>query len=237
MPRHLRPREEPLSDPTRNPWTFRSRRIVYDNPWMTVTEDQVLTPGGNPGIYGVMRPKTVAIGVVPVDEHGHTWLVGQWRYPLERYSWEICEGGGRKGEPAIDEARRELAEETGLEAEHWHELMRLDLSNSLTDEEAIVFLCWGLTHGEAAPEDTEELALRRVPLAEAFRMARDGEITDGVAVAALLKLEVMALRGDLPEGVVPAEGPPQGRPLTPRPPPPSASAHPAESHGRAGRWR
>lgn len=197
MPRHLRPREEPLSDPYRNPWTFQSRRIVYDNPWMTVTEDRVLTPSGRPGIYGVMRPKSVAIGVIPVDQEGHTWLVGQYRYALDRYSWEICEGGGRKAEPPLEEARRELAEETGLTAEHWQEILRLDLSNSLSDEQAMVFLCWGLAAGEAAPEDTEELQVKRVPLTEAFRMARDGEITDAVAVAALLKLELMVLRREV----------------------------------------
>ncbi|SOE01069.1 NUDIX domain-containing protein [Caenispirillum bisanense] len=191
-----------MTDPVhRNPWTRREGRVVYDNPWMTVIEDAVLTPAGTPGIYGVVRPKGLAIGVVPVDDAGHTWLVGQWRYPLDRYSWEIPEGGGRKSEPPIDEARRELAEETGLAAEHWQELIRLDLSNSLSDEQAIIFLCWGLTEGEAAPEETEDLMVRRVPLSEAFRMVAAGEITDAMAVAALQRLELLSLRGHLPAGV------------------------------------
>lgn len=196
MPRPPRLREEPLTDHHRNPWTRLSRRTVYENPWITVTEDDVLTPAGTPGLYGIIRPKSTAIGVLPVDDEGCTWLVGQWRYPLDRWSWEIPEGGGRKTEEPIAEGRRELAEETGLTAEHWQELLRLDLTNAISDEAAIVFLCWGLRQGVAAPEETEELEVRRVPLAEAFRMVHAGEITDAIAVAALLKLEVMLLRGD-----------------------------------------
>lgn len=206
MPRSPHGRKEPLSDRPRNPWTTLSRRPIYDNPWLTLEEHDVRTPGGSRGIYGVVRPKGLAIGVVPVDAAGFTWLVGQWRYPLDAYSWEIPEGGGRKDVPPLEEARRELAEETGLRAGRWHELLRLHLSNSLSDEAAVIYLCWDLTAGEAAPEDTEDLALRRVPLAEAFRMAGDGEITDAMAVAALLRLEGMALRGEWPEGCPPPAG-------------------------------
>lgn len=186
---------------TRNPWTRLSRRVVYDNRWMTVTEDDVLTPAGTPGIYGVMRPKSIAVGVLPVDADGHTWLVGQWRYALDRYSWELPEGGASKDADPREEGRRELIEETGLDAAGWHELLRMDLTNSLSDETAVVYLCWDLTLGRAAPEETEDLQLKRLPVAEAIRMVHDGEITDAISVAALLKLEVLALRGALPEGV------------------------------------
>lgn len=189
----------PNKDP-RNTWTRLSRRVAYENPWIVVQEDQVLTPAGTPGLYGVVQPRNLAVGVVPVDAEGNTWLVGQWRYPLDRYSWEICEGAASKAVDPQAEAARELAEETGLRATGWAELLRLDLSNSISDEESVVFLAWDLTQGEAAPDDTEDLQLRKVALEDAFRMVHAGEITDAISVAALLRVEAMALRGTLPAG-------------------------------------
>ncbi|WP_404385997.1 NUDIX domain-containing protein [Caenispirillum salinarum] len=192
-----------MDETARNPWTRLSRRTAYRNPWITVTEDEVLTPGGRPGIYGIMSPNSVAVGCLPVDAEGQTWLVGQWRYPLDRYSWEIPEGGASKEVPPHEEALRELREETGLTAARFQELLRLDLSNAISDEGAVVFLVWDLTAGEAAPDETEDLRLRRLPVAEAIEMAHDGRITDAISVAALLRLEVLALRGQLPEGMPP----------------------------------
>lgn len=184
-----------------NPWVTLSSRQVYDNPWIGVAEHQVLTPARTPGIYGTVHLKNLALGVVPVDHAGHTWLVGQWRYPLGRYSWEIPEGGGAHDVEPRDSAARELREETGLEAHHWLEIQRLDLSNSVTDERAVLFLAWGLRQGDAQPDEDERLEIRRVALSEAFRMVAEGEITDAMSVAALQRLRIMAACGELPPGL------------------------------------
>jgi len=187
-----------VTDEPENPWTTLSSARHYDNPWITVTEHKVLNPSGNPGIYGTVHFKNLAIGVVPVDAEGCTYLVGQFRYPLGRYSWEIPEGGGRRDVPPRTSAERELLEEVGLVAAGWQEILRMDLSNSVTDEEAICYLAWDLEQREAEPEDTEQLQIRRLPLRQAIGMALAGEITDSMSVAALLRLEVMALTGALP---------------------------------------
>lgn len=184
---------------TGNPWTVLSSTTKYENAWMEVIEHKVLTPKGNPGIYGVVRPRSLATGVVPIDDEGRVTLVGQYRFPLEQYSWEIPEGGGEKGVDPQHSAARELLEETGQTARHWLPLMTLHLSNSLTDEVAHTFLAWGLEQGAACPDETEELAIRRVPFAEAVAMAMRGEITDSMAVASLLKAHMMAADGQLPD--------------------------------------
>ncbi|MCS7310683.1 MAG: NUDIX hydrolase [Armatimonadetes bacterium] len=180
-----------------NPWRTLASRAIYDNPWISVTEHQVVKPSGGEGIYGVVHFKNRAIGVLPVDEEGFTWLVGQYRYALEQYSWEIPEGGGRLDEEPLHAAQRELKEETGMEAEEWREILRMHLSNSVTDELAIVYLARGLRQGNAHPEDTEQLQVRRVPLEEAYRMVCAGEITDAISVAAILRVKLMMLQGEL----------------------------------------
>lgn len=183
----------------KNPWTTLTAKPQYENPWIRVIEHDVLNPKGDPGIYGVVRFKNLAIGVLPIDDDGCTVLVGQYRYPLDVYSWEIPEGGGARDVDPLDSARRELVEETGLSAAKWHRFLEMHLSNSVSDEHAICYLAWDLTQGAAEPEDTEQLALRRVPFAEAVRMAMDGEITDAMAVASLLKAQLLLDRGLLPE--------------------------------------
>ena len=154
----------------KGPWGVLAQRDVYDNRWIRVTHHDVTTPAGEPGIYGKIHYKNLAIGIVPVDAEMHTFLVGQYRFPLETYSWEIPEGGGAPGVDPLESAARELREETGLRAAQWQKLLEADLSNSCSDERAIAFLAWDLAQGEAEPESTEDLAIRRVPLAEAFRM-------------------------------------------------------------------
>lgn len=172
-----------------NPWKTHATRVVYENPWISVSESDITHPSGKPGIYGVVHFKNRAIGIVPIDEEDHTWLVGQFRYALDRYEWEIPEGGCPADEAPVDAARRELREETGLIAAEMRLLLDgVTLSNSVTDEHATVFVATGLTRTEAAPEDSEELALRRLPLAEAVEMVKRGEITDSVSVMALLYL-------------------------------------------------
>ncbi|WP_428664109.1 NUDIX domain-containing protein [Reyranella sp.] len=182
----------------RGPWTVMSSRHVYDNRWIRVTHHEVLTPAGEPGIYGTIHYKNLAVGIVPVDDEGHTFLVGQHRFPFDEYSWEIPEGGGTIGVDARESAARELKEETGLEAGNWQQLLRCDLSNSVSDERSISFLAWGLTQGTASPEPTEELALRRVPLTEAFRMVAAGEIQDALSVLSLQAVQLLHLQGRLP---------------------------------------
>lgn len=181
----------------RNPWTLLRRRKVYENPWILVEEHQVLNPKGGPGIYGVVRFKNRAIGIVALDDGNRLWLVGQYRYPLERYSWELPEGGGPLSEDPLQAAQRELQEETGLKAQRWKELLRMHLSNSVSDELAIVYLARGLSQHEAFPEDTEELLRRQVDLLDAYRMVCEGLITDSISVAAILKLRIMQQEGTL----------------------------------------
>lgn len=169
-----------------NPWQTLATRIVYENPWISVREDQVLRPDGLPGIYGVVQFRNVGIGILPIDDEDHIHLVGQYRYTLSRYSWEIPEGGCPTDEEPLAAAQRELREETGLIAAQWQQLGRAHLSNSVTDEEAIWFLATGLSQTEAEPEGTEKLEHLRVPFAEALRMIERGEITDSLSIMALL---------------------------------------------------
>jgi len=174
-----------------NPWATLSSEIRYDNNWITVTEHQVLTPAKTAGIYGTVHFKHLAVGIVPVDAEGFTWLVGQYRYPLGAFSWEIPEGGGRLAVPALETAKRELKEETGMEAAHWDQIVEMHLSNSVSDERAIIFLATGLTEGTPSPDETEVLTLRKILLKDAIGMVERSEITDAMSVAGLLKAALM----------------------------------------------
>lgn len=169
-----------------NPWKTLDLEVVYENRWLRVTHSNVINPSGGYGIYGVVHFKNIAIGIIPVDEEGYTWLVGQYRYAINRYTWEIPEGGCPEGEEPLLAAQRELQEETGLTADHWEELLRTDMSNSVTDERGIIYLARNPRPGPSAPEATEDITVRRLPLTEAIAMVRRGEITDALSVVALL---------------------------------------------------
>ena len=175
----------------KNPWQTLSSTKIYENPWIALTEHSVLNPSGGDGIYGVVHFKNRAIGILPLDADGCTYLVGQWRYALNAYSWELPEGGGPLLEPPLAAAKRELLEETGLTAQNWQEILRMHLSNSVTDEESIVYLATDLTAGLATPEETEDLRVRRLPLQEVLAMVLRGEITDSITVAAVLRVTIM----------------------------------------------
>ena len=181
-----------LDNPERNPWTRLSRRTVYENPWITLYHDDVLRPDGQPGIYGFVHYRNYAIGVVALDEQDRVLLVGQYRYALDRYSWEIPEGGAVIGEEEpLAAGKRELEEETGYVAREWREILRSHLSNSVCDEVGICFQATGLTPGVARPDGTEELQVRWVPFGEALRMMMDGEITDSLTMLGLQRVALM----------------------------------------------
>ena len=180
-------REEPESHEVQvvGPWRRRSRRVVYENPWIDVFHDEVDRPDGTPGVYGVVHFRSRAVGVVPVGDDGRILLVGQHRYPLDEYSWEIPEGGVDEGESLEAGCRRELREETGHEASRWRLLCRLSLSNSVTDERGALFVADGLTPGDATPDGTEALELRWATLDEILAEIAAGAIHDVLTIAAI----------------------------------------------------
>ena len=182
---------------TKNPWKVIAEKSIYDNPWISVHEFDVINPGGGKGIYGKVHFKSMAVGVVPLDVEMNTFLVGQYRFPLNAYSWEIPEGGGAFGISAVDSAKRELLEETGLVAEKWTEILTMHLSNSVSDEIAIIFLAQQLETRIAMPEETEELQIKKLPFEEAYQMVEKGLITDSMSVAAIQKIKLMLADGRL----------------------------------------
>lgn len=167
-------------------WKKLSSKTVYDNAWMQVREDHVINPGGGENLYGHVHFKNLAVAIIALDEADNTWLVGQERYTLGEYSWELPMGGAPLDEPPLTAAQRELEEETGISAENWKELLRLHPSNSITDELGIAYVATGLSFGETKFEETEDLAIRKLPLDEAVKMVLDGQITDAISAAALL---------------------------------------------------
>jgi 8-oxo-dGTP pyrophosphatase MutT (NUDIX family) len=197
-------------------WRRHSRRAAYENPWVTVWHDEVTRPDGAPGIYGVVHFANLAVGVVVIDDDDRVALVGQHRYTLDAWSWEIPEGGVPPDEDPRDGAARELREETGVVAGEWRELGRLHLSNSISDEAAILFLATDLTVGDPAPDGTEDLLVRWVSFDEAAAMTLDGRITDAMSVAGLLWVAVARLREASGDGVGTIDGTPgvasRGRP-------------------------
>jgi 8-oxo-dGTP pyrophosphatase MutT (NUDIX family) len=176
------PRNLPVSI---GPWRRRTRRQAYANPWIAVLHDEVDRPDGSPGIYGVVHFRNAAVGVLAVDERGRILLVGQHRYPLDAWSWEIPEGGASLEDDPLAGARRELAEETGYAADEWRELVRFSLSNSVTDERGVLYLATGLRPGAASPEPTEALELRWATLDEVLGAIDAGEIHDVITIAAV----------------------------------------------------
>lgn len=180
-----------------NPWRLLRARTVFDNPWITVVAQDVTDPVGAPGVYGLVRFKKLAVGVLPIDAQGLVHLVGQWRVPLARYSWEMPEGGCEVGEDPAEAVRRELEEEAGLMAETLMPILELDLSNSVTDERAICYLATGLSEGVRAPEPVEVLANRTAPFADVLADAVAGRIRDAMTVATVLRAYHMAKTGAL----------------------------------------
>jgi 8-oxo-dGTP pyrophosphatase MutT (NUDIX family) len=182
---------------TNSPWKVLSSKEIYTNNWISLTEHQVLNPSGGEGIYGEIHFKNFAIGVIPLDENYNTWLVGQYRFPLKAYSWEIIEGGGHLQTHPLASAKRELQEESGITAHQFLEIQRMHLSNSVSDELAIIYIARDLKMGPAAPEETEELTLKKLPFEQAYQMVINGEITDSMSVAGILKTKILIQEGKL----------------------------------------
>ena len=180
-----------------NPWQVLAEKKIYENPWIKLTEFDVINPAGGKGIYGKVHFKSIAVGALALDEEFNTYLVGQYRFPLDRYSWEIPEGGGAFGIDPVDSAKRELLEETGLVAADWTQLVEMHLSNSVSDEHAVIYLARGLSQETACPEETEQLQVKKLPFEEAYQMVERGEITDSMSVAAILKVKLMLADGRL----------------------------------------
>ncbi len=173
---------------SKNPWKCLSTRKIYENAWIRVDEDEVTRPNGSNGIYGRVHMKNKAVGIIPLAENNDIWLVGQFRYTLNAYSWEIPAGGGPFDEDILETAKRELREETGLLANEWLPLLRMHTSNSLTDEEAFIYLAKDLEQGETDFDETEDLSIWRLPLKDALQMVMDGLITDSISMVGILKL-------------------------------------------------
>lgn len=180
-----------------NPWTTLKSEKIYDSPWIGLTKHDVLNPNGNPGTYSVVHFKNIALGVLPLDEQYNTWIVGQYRYPIEQYSWEIPEGGGNRDVEPLESAKRELLEETGITAKKWEKVQEMYLSNSASDEFCILYIAQDLSFGEAQPEDNERLEVRKLHFNELYQMVESGEVTDSLTVAIVLKAKIMMLEGKL----------------------------------------
>ncbi|HTH55021.1 MAG TPA: NUDIX hydrolase [Cyclobacteriaceae bacterium] len=173
-------------------WTTLTQEDIYENPWIKLEEHQVINPAGGKGIYGKVHYKNIAIGIVALDSENNTWLVGQHRYPLDEWSWEIPEGGGPIGKDMLESAKRELAEETGLNAKQWQVVLKAHLSNSVSDEVAYIFLAQGLREGEHEREATEaDMQVKKVPFKEALDLVMEGKITDAMSVMGILKVARM----------------------------------------------
>lgn len=183
-----------MDQPSKNPWQTISKRVIYDNPWIHVEEHAVINAAGNPGIYGVVEFKNYAIGILPIDAEGYTWLIGQHRYPFDAFTWEIPEGGGRIDQDPLDNAKRELAEEAGLIAGKWTLIQEIQVSNSVTNEIGFIYLAEDLSPTPPTPDEDEDLIIRKAHITEAYQMLDEGIIKDSLTVVALLKARSMGIR-------------------------------------------
>lgn len=179
-----------------NPWQVLDQKEMYDNPWIHVTEYDVINPSGNKGIYGKVHFKNTAIGIVPLDENLNTYLVGQFRFTINEYSWEIPEGGSLNEDP-LDTAKRELLEETGLKAKRWQKITEMHLSNSVSDELSIIYVALQLSQHTAMPEETEQLVVKKLPFEEVYTMVMENKIKDALSVAAILHTKILLMENKL----------------------------------------
>ncbi len=181
----------------KNPWETIKSEVKYNNPWIKVTEHKVIDAAKEDGIYGTVHFKNLALGIIPLDENYNTWLVGQYRYPLKQYSWEICEGGGKLDTSPLLSAQRELMEEVGIKANNWTKVMDIHLSNSVSDELGIIYVAKELNYFTPTPDGNEVLKLKKLPFNTVFTMVMNGEITDSLSVAGILKVKFLMDKGTI----------------------------------------
>jgi 8-oxo-dGTP pyrophosphatase MutT (NUDIX family) len=186
-----------MQQTTDNPWKTLRSELVHESPWIGITKHDVLNPAGKPGTYSVVHFKNLAIGVLVLDKKLNTWIVGQYRYPINQYTWEIPEGGGNPQVDPVESAQRELKEETGITAGRWTKIQEMHLSNSASDEFCVLFLAQDLSFGESEPEETEQLEVKKIPFEELYRMVCTGEVTDSLTVAAVLKVRLLLLENQI----------------------------------------
>lgn len=182
---------------TKNPWKTLRSELIYESAWISINKHDVLNPAGNPALYSTVNFKNIAIGILPLDENLNTYIVGQFRYPINKYSWEIPEGGGHLGIEPLESAARELSEETGISAKKWTKIQEMHLSNSVTDELAILYIAQDLSFGESHPEETEELQVKKIHFNDLYDLVCDGVITDSLTVSAVLKTKLLLIEGKL----------------------------------------
>ena len=180
-----------MNNPQENPWNTLKSKVKYENNWIKVTHNDVITPGDKKGIYGTVHFKNWAIGMIPLDNNLNTWIVGQYRYPLNQFTWEIPEGGGPLGVSALETAKRELSEECGLKAKKWTKIQTFHLSNSVSDEYGEIFLGQDLEEFENHPDPDEELIVKKLPFEEVFQMVLRGEITDSITIMGIYKVKYL----------------------------------------------
>jgi 8-oxo-dGTP pyrophosphatase MutT (NUDIX family) len=173
-----------------NPWTTKSSRIAYQNRWIRVREDRVIRPDGQPGVYGVVEVPP-SVGIVAINQKDHVVLVGQWRYTLNRYVWEIPRGGSDGHPDLMAVAQRELVEEAGVEAEHWQSLGTVDVCTGVTTDVQHLFLATSLRSSEAHHDAEEQIDVDWHPFEHVLEMTMAGQITEVCSVAAILKVARM----------------------------------------------
>lgn len=186
-----------MIDENKNPWNLLNKKDVYESPWISVSHHDILNPVGNPGTYSVVHFKNFAIGVLPLDENFNTWIVGQFRYPFNMFTWEIPEGGGPLNIDPRESAKRELEEECGIIANKFTFIQHMQLSNSATDEVAYLYVAQNLSFTKSSPDDNEELHVKKIHFNELYEMVLNGKVTDSLTVAAVLKTKLMMIEGKL----------------------------------------
>lgn len=186
-----------MIDETKNPWKVLSTKPVHETPWIKITHHDVINPAGNSTVYTTVNFKNYAIAVIPLDENYNTWIVGQYRFPINEYSWEIIEGGGPIELSPQESAARELKEEAGITAKVWHEIYEFHASNSATDELAKVFVAKDLSFGESCPEESEELQVKKIPFQELVSMVYENKVKDSLTIISVLITDKLIKEGKL----------------------------------------
>jgi 8-oxo-dGTP pyrophosphatase MutT (NUDIX family) len=185
-----------------NPWTTLSTEPRFEDDFVRVDDHRVINPAGREANYGVVHFKNIGLRILPVDAEGQTFLVGQYRYGADYFSWEFPAGNQDPGEDSRDGAKRELREEIGQIATEWLDLAEIVPSGSITDQRERSYVAWDLHKAEQDLDEQEAIRVKRLPFAEAVRMAVSGEIRDAGSIVALLLIDAKLRRGELPDGLM-----------------------------------